>query len=160
DAFSFYVGWEVALIPIYFICALWGDGDRIRINLKFFGYTFFGSVLMLVALIYLYSQSDVPSLEWSTLVALYLAESTQRWIFWAFFLAFAIKIPILPFHTWQPDTYTHAPAAGTMLLAGIMLKMGVYGLIRWLLPIAPDGVAAYGQLAMVLCVIGIVYASI
>jgi len=160
DAFSFYVGWEVALIPIYFICALWGDGDRIRINLKFFVYTFFGSILMLVALIYLYNQSDVPSLEWSTLVALDLPESTQRWIFWAFFLAFAIKIPILPFHTWQPDTYTHAPAAGTMLLAGIMLKMGVYGLIRWLLPIAPDGVAAYGQLAMVLCVIGIVYASI
>lgn len=160
DAFSFYVGWEVALIPIYFICALWGDGDRIRINLKFFVYTFFGSLLMLVALIYLYNQSATPSLEWSSLVALELPESTQRWIFWAFFIAFAVKIPIMPFHTWQPDTYTHGPAAGTMLLAGIMLKMGVYGLIRWLLPIAPLGVMAYGTLVMVLCVIGIVYASI
>lgn len=160
DAFSFYVGWEVALIPIYFICALWGDGDRIRINLKFFVYTFFGSLLMLVALIYLYNQSATPSFEWTSLAALELPESDQRWIFWAFFLAFAIKIPILPFHTWQPDTYTHAPAAGTMLLAGIMLKMGVYGLIRWLLPIAPLGVMAYGTLVMVLCVIGIVYASI
>jgi len=160
DAFSFYVGWEVALIPIYFICALWGDGDRIRINLKFFVYTFFGSLLMLVALIYLYNQSATPSLEWSSLVALELSESTQRWIFWAFFIAFAVKIPILPFHTWQPDTYTHAPTAGTMLLAGIMLKMGVYGLIRWLLPIAPLGVMTYGTLAMVLCVVGIVYASI
>lgn len=160
DAFSFYVGWEAALIPIYFICALWGDGDRIRINLKFFVYTFFGSLLMLVALIYLYNQSATPSLEWSSLVALELTESTQRWIFWAFFLAFAIKIPIFPLHTWQPDTYTHAPAAGTMLLAGIMLKMGVYGLIRWLLPIAPIGVLAYSNVVMVLCVIGIVYASI
>jgi len=160
DAFTFYVGWEIALIPIYFICALWGDGDRIRINLKFFVYTFFGSLLMLVALIYLYNQSATPSFEWNAFVALDLSESTQRWIFWAFFLAFAIKIPILPFHTWQPDTYTHAPAAGTMLLAGIMLKMGVYGLIRWLLPVAPLGALAYGQVAMALCVIGIVYASI
>lgn len=160
DAFTFYVGWEVALIPIYFICALWGDGDRIRINLKFFVYTFFGSLLMLVALIYLYNQSATPSFEWTSFAALDLSESTQRWIFWAFFLAFAIKIPIFPFHTWQPDTYTHAPAAGTMLLAGIMLKMGVYGLIRWLLPVAPLGVLAYSQVAMMLCVIGIVYASI
>lgn len=160
DAFTFYVGWEVALIPIYFICALWGDGDRIRINLKFFIYTFFGSLLMLVALIYLYNQSATPSFEWTSFVALELSESTQRWIFWAFFLAFAIKIPIFPFHTWQPDTYTHAPAAGTMLLAGIMLKMGVYGLIRWLLPVAPLGALAYSQVVMVLCVIGIVYASI
>src|SRR5690606_11997981 len=84
----------------------------------------------------------------------------QRWIFWAFFLAFAIKIPIFPFHTWQPDTYTNAPAAGTMLLAGIMLKTGVLGLIRWLVPVVPFGVAAYGTLALVLCIIGIVYASI
>ena len=160
DAFTFYIGWEVALIPIYFICALWGDGDRIRINLKFFIYTFFGSLLMLVALIYLYKQSATPSFEWTSFVALDLSESTQRWIFWAFFLAFAIKIPIFPFHTWQPDTYTHAPTAGTMLLAGIMLKMGVYGLIRWLIPVAPLGTLAYGQMAMILCVIGIVYASI
>src|SRR5690606_3715560 len=160
DAFSFYIGWEAALIPIYFICALWGDGDRIRVNLKFFVYTFFGSLLMLVALVYLYNQSAVNSLEWTTLTALELSESTQRWLFWAFFIAFAIKIPIFPFHTWQPSTYTHAPAGGTMLLAGIMLKMGVYGLIRWLMPIAPFGVMAYGQIVMVLCVIGIVYASI
>src|SRR5690606_33530272 len=160
DGFTFYVGWEAALIPIYFICALWGGGDRIRINLKFFIYTFFGSLLMLVALVFLYNQGDTRSLEWDTLVALQLPESTQRWIFWAFFLAFAIKIPIFPFHTWQPDTYTHAPAAGTMLLAGIMLKMGVYGLIRWLLPIAPFGVLAYSNVIMVLCVIGIVYASV
>lgn len=160
DAFSFYVGWELALIPIYFICGLWGTGDRIRINLKFFVYTFLGSLFMLVALVFLYNQGTTRSLEWNSLVALNLSESTQRWIFWAFFLAFAIKIPIFPLHTWQPDTYTHAPAGGTMLLAGIMLKMGVYGLIRWLLPIAPFAVLSYSTIIMVLCTIGVVYASI
>lgn len=160
DAFSFYVGWEVALIPIYFICALWGEGDNIRINLKFFIYTFFGSLLMLVAILYLHQQTPTKDFEWTSFSALVLDGGTQRWIFWAFFLAFAIKIPVFPFHTWQPDTYTNAPTAGTMLLAGIMLKMGTYGLIRWLMPIAPQGVAAYGTLALTLCVIGIVYASI
>ncbi|WP_293885222.1 complex I subunit 4 family protein [Sphingobacterium sp. UBA1498] len=160
DAFSFYVGWEIALIPIYFICALWGEGDRIRVNLKFFIYTFLGSLLMLIAILYLYQQVPNRDFEWTSFIALDLGENTQRWLFWAFFVAFAIKIPIFPFHTWQPNTYTNAPAAGTMLLAGIMLKMGVYGLMRWLLPIAPAGVALYGHFVMILCVIGIVYASI
>lgn len=160
DAFSFYVGWEAALIPIYFICGLWGEGDRIRVNLKFFIYTFFGSLLMLIAIIYLYQQTPQKDFSWISFAALDLSDNVQRWIFWAFFIAFAIKIPIFPFHTWQPDTYTHAPTAGTMLLAGIMLKMGTYGLIRWLIPIAPFGVSAYGTLALTLCVIGIVYASI
>ncbi len=160
DAFSFYVGWEIALIPIYFICALWGGADRIRVNLKFFVYTFLGSIFMLVAIIYLYQQNPNKDFEWTSFVNLALSEPEQRWIFWAFFLAFAIKIPIIPFHTWQPDTYTNAPAAGTMLLAGIMLKMGVYGLIRWLIPVVPFGVTAYGQLVLVLCIVGIVYASI
>lgn len=160
DAFTFYVGWEIALIPIYFICALWGEGDRIRVNLKFFIYTFFGSLLMLVAIIYLYNQVPTKNFEWTSFVALDLGESTQRWIFWAFFIAFAIKIPIFPFHTWQPDTYTHAPTAGTMLLAGIMLKMGVYGIIRWLLPVVPFAVLSYSNVVMILCVIGVVYASV
>ncbi|WP_437919231.1 complex I subunit 4 family protein [Sphingobacterium sp. LRF_L2] len=160
DAFTFYVGWEIALIPIYFICTLWGEADRIKVNLKFFVYTFFGSILMLVAIIFLYSQSEARSLDWSVLANLNLDETTQRWIFWAFFIAFAIKIPIFPFHTWQPETYTQAPSTGSMLLAGIMLKMGVYGLIRWLLPITPFAVLAYSNILMLLCVIGIVYASI
>ncbi|WP_164111493.1 MULTISPECIES: NuoM family protein [Sphingobacterium] len=160
DAFSFYVGWEVALIPIYFICALWGEGDRIRVNLKFFIYTFFGSLLMLIAIIYLYQQTPTKDFEWTSFTALALQDGTQRWIFWAFFIAFAVKIPIFPFHTWQPDTYTNAPTAGTMLLAGIMLKMGTFGLIRWLIPLAPLGVAAYGQMALILCIVGVVYASI
>ncbi|GGG80693.1 NADH:ubiquinone oxidoreductase subunit M [Parapedobacter pyrenivorans] len=160
DAFAFYVGWEVALIPIYFICALWGGENRIRVNIKFFIYTFFGSLLMLVAIIYLHMQVPTEDYELTSFYQLGLDASTQRWIFWAFFIAFAIKMPIFPFHTWQPDTYTEAPTAGTMLLAAIMLKMGVYGVIRWLIPIAPLGTAAYGQLALVLCVIGVVYASV
>lgn len=160
DAFAFYIGWEVALIPIYFICALWGGENRIRVNIKFFIYTFFGSLLMLVAIIYLHLQTPGGDYSLQSFYQLALDGATQRWIFWAFFLAFAIKMPIFPFHTWQPDTYTAAPTAGTMLLAGIMLKMGVYGLIRWLVPVAPLGVAAYWQLAMVLCIIGVVYASI
>ncbi|MGK6350447.1 complex I subunit 4 family protein [Parapedobacter sp. DT-150] len=160
DAFAFYVGWEIALIPIYFICALWGGENRIRVNLKFFIYTFLGSLLMLVAIIYLHVQVPTGDYALTSFYQLALDSSTQRWIFWAFFLAFAIKMPIFPFHTWQPDTYTEAPTAGTMLLAGIMLKMGVYGVIRWLIPVAPLGFAAYGQLAMVLCIIGVVYASI
>jgi len=160
DAFVFYVGWEVALIPIYFICALWGGENRIRVNLKFFIYTFLGSLFMLAAIIYLHLQVPTGDYELTSFYRLALDGSSQRWIFWAFFVAFAIKMPIFPFHTWQPDTYTEAPTAGTMLLAGIMLKMGVYGVIRWLVPIAPLGVAAYGKLALVLCVIGVVYASI
>ncbi|MCT1523598.1 complex I subunit 4 family protein [Sphingobacterium hotanense] len=160
DAFSFYVGWEAALIPIYFICALWGDGDRIRVNLKFFIYTFFGSLLMLIAIIYLYQQTGTNDLSWATLTNLSLTEGSQTWVFWAFFIAFAIKIPLFPVHTWQPDTYTHAPAAGTMLLSGIMLKMGLFGLLRWLLPLAPQAVAQYGTFAMILSIIGVVYGSL
>jgi len=160
DAFSFYVGWEAALIPIYFICALWGDGDRIRVNLKFFIYTFFGSLLMLIAIIYLYQQTGTNDLSWATLTNLTLTEGSQTWVFWAFFIAFAIKIPLFPVHTWQPDTYTHAPAAGTMLLSGIMLKMGLFGLLRWLLPLAPQAVAQYGTFAMILSIIGVVYGSL
>lgn len=160
DAFSFYVGWEAALIPIYFICALWGEGDRIRVNLKFFVYTFFGSLLMLIAIIYLYQQTGARDMSWQALTALTLTPEAQNWVFWAFFIAFAIKIPLFPLHTWQPDTYTHAPAGGTMLLSGIMLKMGLFGLLRWLLPLTPEAVKQYGHLAMILGVIGVIYASL
>jgi NADH-quinone oxidoreductase subunit M len=160
DAFLFYMGWEIALIPIYFICGLWGGVNKIRVTLKFFIYTFSGSLLMLIAIIYLYTQVPTANYELSSFYELDLDEKTQRYIFWAFFVAFAIKMPLFPFHTWQPDTYVEAPMAGTMLLSGIMLKMGVYGLIRWLIPIAPLGVSQYGHLAMILAIIGIVYASI
>jgi len=160
DAFLFYIGWEAALIPIYFICAIWGGKDRIRINMKFFVYTIAGSLFMLMGIIYLYLQNPAHNFNIEAFYALNLDRAQQGWIFWAFFIAFAIKMPIFPFHTWQPDTYTAAPAQGTMLLSGIMLKMGIYGVIRWLLPIVPAGVHDWGQLAMILSIIGIVYASL
>ena len=160
DAFLFYIGWEAALIPIYFICAFWGGQDRIRINMKFFVYTIAGSLFMLMGIIYLYLQNPADNFDIQAFYALNLDSAQQGWIFWAFFIAFAIKMPIFPFHTWQPDTYTAAPTQGTMLLSGIMLKMGIYGVIRWLLPIAPTGVQDWSTLAMVLSIIGIVYASL
>jgi len=160
DAFLFYIGWEAALIPIYFICAIWGGKDRIRINMKFFVYTIAGSLFMLMGIIYLYLQNPAHNFDIQAFYALNLDSAQQGWIFWAFFIAFAIKMPIFPFHTWQPDTYTAAPTQGTMLLSGIMLKMGIYGVIRWLLPIVPAGVHDCGQVAIVLSIIGIVYASL
>jgi NADH-quinone oxidoreductase subunit M len=160
DGFLFYIGWEAALIPVYFICAMWGGKDRIKVNMKFFVYTIAGSLFMLLGIIYLYLQNPAHNFDINAFYALNLDSYQQGWVFWAFFIAFAIKMPIFPFHTWQPDTYTEAPAAGTMLLSGIMLKMGIYGVIRWLLPIVPQGVHDWTMLAMVLSVIGIVYASL
>jgi NADH-quinone oxidoreductase subunit M len=160
DGFLFYVGWEAALIPIYFICAMWGGENRIRVNIKFFIYTFAGSLFMLLGLIYLHMQTPSGTYDIHDFYNLNLTEHQQTWVFWAFFLAFAIKMPIFPFHTWQPDTYTEAPSAGTMMLSGIMLKMGIYGVIRWLIPIAPLGVKQWGEMAAILSIIGIVYASV
>ncbi len=160
DGFLFYIGWEAALIPIYFICTMWGGKDSIKINMKFFVYTIAGSLFMLLGIIYLYLQNPQHNFNINAFYAINLDAKQQAWLFWAFFIAFAIKMPIFPFHTWQPDTYTEAPATGTMLLSGIMLKMGIYGVIRWLLPIVPQGVQDYTNLAMLLSVIGIVYASL
>jgi NADH-quinone oxidoreductase subunit M len=162
DGFLFYIFWELALIPIYFICLGWGAEGRERITFKFFLYTLAGSLIMLVALVYLYLQTPGEhSFSLQALMEAGHAQSSdiQSFLFWGLFLAFAVKIPIFPFHTWQPDTYTNAPTAGTMLLSGIMLKMGIYGLIRWLLPIVPEGVAEWSNTAIVLCIIGIIYAS-
>jgi NADH-quinone oxidoreductase subunit M len=160
DGFLFYVGWEAALIPIYFICSFWGGENRIRVNMKFFIYTTAGSLFMLLGIIYLHLQTPTKSYDLTDFYALQLGAHTQSWLFWCFFLAFAIKMPVFPFHTWQPDTYTEAPTAGTMLLAGIMLKMGIYGVIRWLIPVVPLGFQQWGILAIILSIIGIVYASI
>ncbi len=165
DGFLFYIFWELALIPIYFICLVWGGTNRGKITFKFFVYTLFGSLFMLIGLIYLYNHTNVEGMKSWAVQDLYnagrgLAENQQSAVFWLIFIAFAIKMPIFPFHTWQPDTYVVAPTQGTMLLSGIMLKMGTFGLIKWLLPIVPLGVEKWGQTAIVLSVIGIVYASI
>lgn len=161
DAFLFYVAWEAALIPIYFIAAVWGGERRIPVTLKFFIYTILGSLFMLVGIIYLYLQTPgAHSFDIDAFYALSLTADQQCWLFWAFFIAFAIKMPIFPFHTWQPDTYTEAPSGGTMLLSGIMLKMGIYGVIRWVLPLVPMGVSEWSSLAIFLSITGIVYASL
>lgn len=163
DGFLFYIFWEMALIPIYFICLRWGGVNRGPVTLKFFIYTLLGSLIMLVGLLYLYFQT--PGSHSFDIQALYAAGQSlspvaQGWVFWALFVAFAIKMPVFPFHTWQPDTYHTAPSPGTMLLSGIMLKMGVYGLIRWLLPVVPAGVERWDSTVLTLAVIGIVYASL
>lgn len=165
DGFLFYVFWELALIPIYFICLLWGGENRGQITFKFFVYTLFGSLFMLVGLIYLYNHTNVDGLKSWAVQDLYdagrgLAENQQSAVFWLIFIAFAIKMPIFPLHTWQPNTYVNAPTQGTMLLSGIMLKMGTFGLIKWLLPIVPLGLEKWGSTAITLSVLGIVYASI
>ncbi len=161
DAFLFYLFFEAALIPIYFLSAVWGGENRREVTFKFFVYTMFGSLFMLVALIYLYFQT--PGYHSSDINAFYnlnLTTGQQSLVFLAFFLAFAIKMPLFPFHTWQPDTYVESPAPATMLLSGIMLKMGVYGLIRFLIPIAPAGLDQWGHVAIILSVIGIIYGSV
>ena len=162
DGFLYYIFWELALIPIYFIALLWGENKdkefRNTAIFKFFVYTLAGSLFMLVAFIYLYSKAGSFLLQ--DLYALDLSTTEQCWLAGAFFFAFAIKIPIFPFHTWQADTYKEAPTVGTMLLAGIMLKMGLYSLLRWLLPVLPHGVIALNPILITLSVIGIVYGSI
>jgi NADH-quinone oxidoreductase subunit M len=168
DAFVFYFFWEVALIPIYFLAGAWSRHERrIQITFKFFLYTIIGSLFMLAGFVYLYLQTGpaagslaAHSSDLQAFYSLKLGASTQAWLFWLIFAAFAVKMPIFPFHTWQPDTYTESPAPATMLLSGIMLKMGIYGCLRWLLPVVPLGVSQWQQLVMVLAIIGIVYGAI
>ena len=159
DAMLFYVFWELALIPVYFLCSLWGGEKRIPVTFKFFVYTFAGSLLMLVGIIYIYLQSPDKSFSYVSFTSGAIDAHTQSWLFWLFFVAFAIKMPIFPFHTWQPDTYEQSPTPVTMVLSGIMVKMGLFGVIRWLLPVLPKGADMWSDAAIVLSIIGIVYAS-
>ncbi len=161
DIILFYIFWEIALIPIFFVSILWGGQNARAITLKFFLYTLVGGLFMLVAIVFLYVKSPGEhSFAFSEFYKEVLDPSAQRWLFLAFFLAFAIKMPIFPFHTWQPDLYFTAPTQGTMLLAGIMLKMGVYGVLRFILPLFPDALDELGLYAILLSVTGIVYASV
>jgi NADH-quinone oxidoreductase subunit M len=161
DGLLYYIFWELALIPIYFIALVWGNGDaeeRKKAVVKFFIYTLAGSLFMLIAFVYLYQQAGSFLLE--DLYKLDLSATEQLWIFLAFFLAYAIKIPIIPFHTWQANVYQKAPAVGTMLLSGIMLKMGLYSIIRWQLPIAPLAAKEYMYIFIGLGIAGVIYGSI
>ncbi len=161
DGLLYYIFWELSLIPIYFIALIWGNGDaeeRKKAVIKFFIYTFAGSLFMLVAFVYLYQKAG--SLLITDLYKLELSSDEQLWIFLAFFLAYAIKIPIIPFHTWQANVYQKAPTVGTMLLSGIMLKMGLYSVIRWQLPIAPMVAKQFMCVLIGLGIAGVIYGSI
>ncbi|WPR72449.1 NADH-quinone oxidoreductase subunit M [Flavobacterium sp. NG2] len=161
DGLLYYIFWELALIPIYFIALIWGNGDaedRKAAVVKFFIYTLAGSLFMLIAFVYLYQKAGSLIIE--DLYKLNLTADEQVWIFAAFFLAYAIKIPLIPFHTWQAKVYQKAPTVGTMLLSGIMLKMGLYSVIRWQLPIAPIAAKGHMNIMIGLGIAGVIYGSI
>lgn len=158
DGLWFYIFWEITLIPIFLISWWFGAPERKAALLKFFIYTFVGSLAMLAALIGI--RVNAMSFQIEDLKAVALTAKTACWLALGFFLAFAIKIPIFPFHTWQPDTYTKSPMAGTMLLSGIMLKMALFGMMRWMLPLFPEAIPCLQYLVIVLAVIGVVYAAI
>ncbi|HEU4496303.1 MAG TPA: NADH-quinone oxidoreductase subunit M [Flavobacterium sp.] len=161
DGFLYYIFWELSLIPIYFIALIWGNGNaqsRRKAVVKFFIYTFAGSLFMLVSFIYLYLKAE--SFLWADLIKASLTPAEQFWVFLGFFLAYAIKIPLIPFHTWQAKVYQKAPAVGTMLLSGIMLKMALYSIIRWQLPLAPAAAKEYMPFYIGLGVAGVIYGSI
>jgi NADH-quinone oxidoreductase subunit M len=160
DALLFYFFWELSLIPMYFLCSQWGGEKRIATTFKFFVYTFAGSLLMLVGILYLYSQTANHSFAIQDFYDLKLSNSVQTWLFWLMFIAFAVKMPVFPFHTWQPDTYEQTNGATTMVLSGIMVKMGVFGVIRWLLPVLPAASYSWGDTVSTMAIIGMLYASL
>lgn len=164
DALVFYFFWELALIPVYFLCSKWGGEKRVQATFKFFIYTFASSLIMLVAIICVYLQTDpIATADHSfSLNSFYKAQiplQDQGWLFWLFFIAFAVKMPVFPFHTWQPDTYEQAPAATTMVLSGIMVKMGVFAVLRWVIPVFPEAVQKFDNLVIILAISGMLYAS-
>lgn len=159
DALLFYFFWELALIPAYFLCSGWGGEKRIAVTFKFFVYTFIGSLFMLVGIIYIYYKAG-QSFSIASFYNAGLSAAEQSWLFWLFFVAFAIKMPVFPFHTWQPDTYEQSPTAVTMVLSGVMVKMGVYAVIRWLIPVFPHAVERFAEIVIILSVIGMLYASL
>jgi NADH-quinone oxidoreductase subunit M len=170
DLFLFFLFWELTLIPMYFLIGIWGHGRRIYAAVKFILYTMFGSILMLVAILWLYNISgtanlirtfDVPELTARIQTGyIHLPPHTELWLFAAFFLAFAIKVPVFPLHTWLPDAHTEAPTAGSVILAGVMLKLGCYGMLRFCLPLFPDAAHRMAPYIGVLGIIGIVYGAL
>jgi NADH-quinone oxidoreductase subunit M len=166
DALVFYFFWELALIPMYFLCSRWGGEFRIRVTFKFFIYTFVSSLLMLTGILYIYFQTS-PVTAFSDhsffIKSFYnasLSPYEQEGLFWLFFVAFAVKMPLFPFHSWQPDLYEQSSDSSVMVLSGLMVKMGIFGLLRWLLPIFPEAVGKYQTLLITLSVISILYGSL
>ena len=171
DLFLFFLFWELTLIPMYFLVGIWGHTRRIYAAVKFILYTMFGSILMLVAILWLYNLSggagglartfDLPELVRRLQAGdIVIPAHTELWLFGAFFLAFAIKVPLFPLHTWLPDAHTEAPTAGSVILAGVMLKLGTYGIMRFCLPLFPDSAHRMAPLIGVLAIVGIVYGAL
>jgi len=166
DLFLFYVFWEAMLIPMYFIIGIWGGEQRIYASVKFFLYTMFGSLLMLIAIIWLAVYASTPLGHFTTdLTELYsvgptIKQNIQNWMFLAFAFSFAIKVPLFPLHTWLPDAHVQAPTAGSVILAGVLLKMGTYGLLRFCLPLFPQAAVNFAPYISVLAVIGIIYGAL
>jgi len=158
DLLLFYIFWEAMLIPMYLIIGIWGGPRRIYAAIKFFLYTFFGSVLMLIAIIYLYLKFG--TFDYTQLLHKSYAFGIEKLLFLAFALAFAIKIPMWPVHTWLPDAHTEAPTAGSVILAGILIKLGAYGFLRFLIPMFPKAAQYFAPLIIVLSVIAIIYAGL
>ncbi len=165
DLFLFYIFWDAMLIPMYFLIGIWGYDRRIYAAVKFMLYTMAGSVLMLVAILslaYFHAQATGGqySFDLQSLMQLALPARVQGWLFLAFALAFAIKVPLFPFHTWLPDAHVEAPTAGSVILAGVLLKMGTYGLLRFAFPLFPEAAVYFAPMLAVLAVIGIVYGAL
>lgn len=166
DMFLFYIFWEAMLIPMYFIIGIWGGEQRIYAAVKFFIFTMFGSLLMLVAIIWLGVYAGKMTGNFTTnLLDLYkigptIPQTVQSYMFFAFFISFAIKVPIFPLHTWLPDAHVQAPTAGSVILAGVLLKMGTYGLLRFCLPLFPQSAIKYAPFISVLAIIGIIYGAL
>jgi NADH-quinone oxidoreductase subunit M len=158
DGIMFYIFWEITLIPIFLIALWYGAPERKAVLTKFFIYTFVGSLAMLLSLMALGTYTT--DFSYQSLIAIELSTKAAFWIMSGFFLAFAIKIPLFPFHTWQPSTYTAAPMAGTMLLSALMLKMALFGIIKWMIPLAPEALNDFKCIIITLGIIGVVYAGI
>src|SRR5438552_3139428 len=159
DFFLFYVFWELVLVPMYFIIGVWGGPRKLYAAIKFFLYTLAGSVLMLLGILTLYfqyyAQFHAYSFEISELMKVSLPFATQQVVFWAFFVGFAIKVPMFPFHTWLPDAHVEAPTAGSVILAAVLLKMGTYGFLRFSLPLLPQA-SVNRQIVQVLAILSII----
>jgi NADH-quinone oxidoreductase subunit M len=160
DCLLFYFFWELALIPVYFLCSIWGGEKRIAVTFKFFIYTFVGSLFMLIGILYVYFLNPAKSFSLESFSVIRLTASQENIAFWLFFIAFAIKMPIFPLHTWQPDAYEQSPTGVTMVLSGVMVKMGLFAVVRWLLPIFPNAAQQFSTIIMIVSVVGMIYASL
>ncbi|MDD5660133.1 MAG: NADH-quinone oxidoreductase subunit M [Actinomycetota bacterium] len=160
DFILFYIFWELVLLPMYFLIGIWGSSNRLYACIKFFIYTLFGSVLMLVGILIIFFKSGINSFDMLELVKNNLSPGIQNWVFLLMFMGFAIKVPMFPLHTWLPDAHTEAPTAGSVLLAGILLKMGAYGFIRISIPILPYASKSWAPAISILAVTGIVYGAL